>query len=68
MWSSSKVARWIEQKTGHRGVRAQRGWEYLRKLGNSPQVPKYIQVISAGLEPMIERTSVGLLLQRSKKP
>jgi transposase len=40
MWSSSKVARWIEQKTGRRGVRAQRGWEYLRKLGNSPQVPR----------------------------
>ncbi len=40
MWSSSKVARWIEKKTGRRGVRAQRGWEYLRKLGNSPQVPR----------------------------
>jgi hypothetical protein len=40
MWSSSKVARWIEQKTGRRGVRAQRSWEYLRKLGNSPQVPR----------------------------
>jgi transposase len=39
MWSSSKVARWIEEKSGRRGVRAQRGWEYLRKLGNSPQVP-----------------------------
>jgi winged helix-turn-helix protein len=34
------VARWIERRTGRRGVRAQRGWEYLRKLGNTPQVPR----------------------------
>ncbi len=40
MWSSSKVARWIERRTGRRGVWAQRGWEYLRKLGNTPQVPR----------------------------
>lgn len=44
MWSSSKVARWIERRTerrtGRRSVRAQRGWEYLRKLGNTPQVPR----------------------------
>jgi transposase len=40
MWSSSKVARWIERRTGRANVRAQRGWEYLRKLGNSPQVPR----------------------------
>ena len=40
MWSSSKVARWIEHKSGRRGVRAQRGWEYLRKLGQTPQVPR----------------------------
>jgi transposase len=40
MWSSSKVARWIEERTGKRGLRAQRGWEYLRKLKHSPQVPR----------------------------
>jgi transposase len=40
MWSSSKVGRWIERRTGRKGVRAQRGWEYLRKLGNTPQVPR----------------------------
>ncbi len=40
MWSSSKVARWIERRTGRANVRAQRGWEYLRKLGNTPQVPR----------------------------
>lgn len=40
LWSSRKVAEWIEAKTGRRGVRAQRGWEYLRKLGHTPQVPR----------------------------
>jgi transposase len=40
MWSSSKVARWIERRTGRPNVRAQRGWEYLRKLGQTPQVPR----------------------------
>ena len=40
MWSSSKAARWIERRTGRPNVHAQRGWEYLRKLGNTPQVPR----------------------------
>jgi transposase len=40
MWSGPKVARWIEQKTGLQKVHAQRGWEYLRKVGHSPQVPR----------------------------
>ncbi len=48
MWSSRKVAEWIEERTGRRGVRAQRGWEYLRKLGNTPQVPRPSQ---AGTDP-----------------
>ena len=40
LWSGRKVAGWIEGRTGRRGVRAQRGWEYLRKLGHTPQVPR----------------------------
>ena len=40
MWSGPKVARWIEQKSGLERVHAQRGWEYLRKVGHSPQVPR----------------------------
>ena len=40
MWSGPKVARWIEQKTGLEKVHAQRGWEYMRKVGHSPQVPR----------------------------
>lgn len=40
LWNSRKVAEWIEAKTGRPGLRAQRGWEYLRKLGHTPQVPR----------------------------
>jgi transposase len=40
MWSGPKGARWIEQKTGLEKVHAQRGWEYLRKVRMSPQVPR----------------------------
>src|SRR3954464_3252825 len=40
MWSGPKVARWIEQKRGLEKVHAQQGWEYLRKVGMSPQLPR----------------------------
>ena len=43
LWSGPKVALWTSQKKktdGARKVRAQRGWEYLKKLGHSPQVPR----------------------------
>ena len=40
MWSGPKVARWIEQNRGLEKVHAQRGWEYLRKVRMSPQVPR----------------------------
>ena len=39
MWNSRKVAEWIAGKTG-RKVGVQRGWEYLRLLGYTPQVPR----------------------------
>lgn len=40
MWSGPKVARWIEQRNGLQKVHVQRGFEYLRKVGMSPQVPR----------------------------
>lgn len=40
MWNSRKVGEWIEAKTGKAVSKKQRGWEYLRKLGNSPKVPR----------------------------
>jgi transposase len=40
MWSGPKVARWMEEETGMQRVHAQRGWEYLKKVGMSPQVPR----------------------------
>ena len=41
MWNSRKVGEWIEAKTGKAlESKKQRGWEYLRRLGNSPKVPR----------------------------
>lgn len=39
LWSGRKVAAWIAAETG-RPVPPQRGWEYLRRLGRTPQVPR----------------------------
>jgi transposase len=43
MWSGPKVARWIEQRNGLQKVHAQRGFEYMRKVGMSPPGPETIQ-------------------------
>ena len=40
MWSGPKVARWIAQRNGLERVHVQRGFEYLRKIRYSPQVPR----------------------------
>src|SRR4051794_24837626 len=41
MWNSPKVGEWIEQKTGRVvGQKKQRGWEYLKRLKQSPKVPR----------------------------
>ena len=39
VWNSRAVAAWISQETG-RAVYPQRGWDYLRRLGFTPQVPR----------------------------
>jgi transposase len=39
--NSRKVGEWIEARTGKAlSNKKQRGWEYLRRLGNSPKVPR----------------------------
>jgi len=48
MWSGAKVARWIEQRNGLEKVHVQRGFEYLRKVGMSPQVPRPSNAQGAG--------------------
>lgn len=40
MWSGPKVAHWIAERNGLEKVHVQRGFEYLRKVGMSPQVPR----------------------------
>jgi transposase len=50
MWSGPKVARWIEQKTGMEKVHVQRGFEYLKKVRYSLQVPRPSNAKGADLE------------------
>lgn len=41
MWNSRKVGEWIERQTGREiKNKKQRGWEYLKRLGHSPKVPR----------------------------
>lgn len=40
MWSGPKVALWIAKRNGLEEVHVQRGFEYLRKVRYSPQVPR----------------------------
>jgi transposase len=39
LWTGPKVAVWMTARLG-RKIWPQRGWDYLRKLGYSPQVPR----------------------------
>jgi transposase len=41
MWNSRKVGEWIEGRTGRAvSQKKQRGWEYLKKLRQSPKIPR----------------------------
>ena len=41
MWNSRKVGEWIERRTGKALRRKkQSGWEYLKRLGQSPKAPR----------------------------
>ena len=41
MWNCRKVGEWIEANTGKVvSNKKQRGWEYMRRLGNGPKVPR----------------------------
>jgi transposase len=41
MWNSPKVGEWIERNTGRAvGQKKQGGWEYLKRLRQSPKVPR----------------------------
>ena len=41
MWNSRKVGEWIERRSGTTvRQKKQRGWEYLKRLGQSPKVPR----------------------------
>jgi transposase len=41
MWNSRKVGEWIERRIGRDlNNKKQRGWEYLKRMGQSPKVPR----------------------------
>jgi transposase len=40
LWTGPAVARWIAAKTGRERVAPQRGHDYLKRLGMSPQQPR----------------------------
>jgi|SRR3954452_18656949 transposase len=41
MWNSRKVGEWIQRRTGRVvSQKKQRGWEYLKRLRQSPKVPR----------------------------
>jgi transposase len=41
MWNSRKVGEWIEARTGRAvSQKKQRGWEYLKRLRQSPKIPR----------------------------
>jgi transposase len=41
MWNSRKVGEWIERRSGRvLSRKKQTGWEYLKRLGQSPKVPR----------------------------
>ena len=40
LWTGPAVARWIAEKTGREQVAPQRGHDYLKRLGMSPQRPR----------------------------
>src|SRR5215217_6314127 len=43
MWNSRKVGEWIERQIGRNlNNKKQRGWEYLKRMGRSLQVPRPI--------------------------
>lgn len=48
-WSGPKVALWIARRNGLDKVHVQRGFEYLRKLRYSPQVPRPQNASAASL-------------------
>src|SRR3954462_4541614 len=49
LWTGPKVATWMAARLG-REVWPQRGWDYLRKLGHSAQVPRPRHAKAAGPE------------------
>jgi transposase len=40
VWSGPRVAAWMQRRLGQKKVHPQRGWDYMRRLGFTPQRPR----------------------------
>ena len=58
LWTGPKVAAWMATRLG-RKVWPQRGWDYLRRLGHSPQVPRPRHAKAASPEEQAEYKKVA---------
>lgn len=69
LWSGPKVAAWIAEKTGREHVHPQRGWDYLRRLGMSLQVPRprHEQAASPEDQEAFKKNSTRLWRRRRPK-
>ena len=66
LWNSRNVAAWIATQIG-KPVRVQRGWEYLRKLGYTPQIPRPVHAKADPDEQAAFKKSSPPGLPRSKR-
>jgi transposase len=59
-WTGREVAAWIARRVGRETVAPQRGWDYLRRLDFSPQVPRprHTQAADAAARAAFQKTSV----------
>jgi transposase len=57
LWTSGKVAAWIAGHTGRERVAPQRGWDYLRRTGHSPQGPRprHVRVADAAAQAAFQK-------------
>ena len=66
LWTGPKVAAWMATRLG-REVWPQRGWDYLRRLGHSPQVPRPRHAKAASPEEQAEYKKLAELVRERRE-
>jgi hypothetical protein len=68
-WSGRQVAAWIARWL-HRppgSIAPARGWDYLRRLGYTPQVPRHAKAADAAAHAAFQKTSTRRLKKSARK-